>query len=100
MEIPARPARCTARSNVRHAHGNILGGAKDLHALGEDLGAGLTQAELQYLVTHEWAYTAEDVLWRRTKLGLHLKHRERAKVERSLDALLGCANQPSARSAG
>jgi glycerol-3-phosphate dehydrogenase len=78
----------------------ILGGAKDLHALGEDLGAGLTQAELQYLVKHEWACTTDDVLWRRTKLGLHLKHRERARIEKSLDALLHRPDQVSARSVG
>jgi glycerol-3-phosphate dehydrogenase len=78
----------------------ILDGAKDMHALGEDLGAGLTQAELQYLVTYEWATTTEDILWRRTKLGLQLKQRERAKVERALDALLGRSDQASAGSAG
>jgi glycerol-3-phosphate dehydrogenase len=64
------------------------------------LGAGLTQAELQYLVTYEWARTTEDILWRRTKLGLQLKQRERANVERALDALMGRSHQASARSAG
>ena len=38
---------------------------------GRDLGAGLSEAELRWLVEREWARTAEDVLWRRTKLGLH-----------------------------
>lgn len=40
--------------------------------LGESLGGGLTGAEVDYLVEHEWARSAEDILWRRTKLGLHL----------------------------
>ena len=40
--------------------------------LGEDHGAGLTDAELRYLVQHEWARSAEDVVWRRSKLGLRL----------------------------
>ncbi len=40
--------------------------------LGEDFGAGLTRAEVEYLRQHEWALTAEDILWRRSKLGLHV----------------------------
>lgn len=50
----------------------VLGGAHSLAELGRDFGAGLSEAELTYLVDHEWARTAEDVLWRRSKLGLHL----------------------------
>lgn len=38
--------------------------------VGECFGCGLTEAELSYLVKHEWARTPEDVLWRRSKLGL------------------------------
>lgn len=48
----------------------ILGKAQVWSDLGEDFGAGLTAAEVRYLVTREWARTAEDILWRRTKLGL------------------------------
>ena len=40
--------------------------------LGADLGGGLTEAEVDYLVTQEWARTPEDILWRRSKLGLHV----------------------------
>jgi glycerol-3-phosphate dehydrogenase len=40
--------------------------------MGHDFGAGLTRAEVDYLVRHEWARTTEDILWRRTKLGLHI----------------------------
>jgi glycerol-3-phosphate dehydrogenase len=50
----------------------VLGGARRLEELGQDLGAGLTERELAWLRTEEWAGTAEDVLWRRTKLGLHM----------------------------
>ncbi len=50
----------------------VLGTAKAMADLGEDLGGGLTAAELAYLRTHEFAETAEDVLWRRSKLGLHV----------------------------
>ncbi len=40
--------------------------------LGADLGGGLHTGEVDYLVREEWARTAEDVLWRRSKLGLHV----------------------------
>ncbi len=50
----------------------VLGGAKDIYALGQRFGADLTEAEVRWLIEHEWARTAEDVLWRRTKLGLKL----------------------------
>ena len=52
--------------------GEVLGGARSLAALGEDLGAGLTERELAWMTEREWARTAEDVLWRRSKLGLHM----------------------------
>jgi Glycerol-3-phosphate dehydrogenase len=50
----------------------ILQGAECLEDLGRLFGTELTQAELDYLIKTEWAQTAEDVLWRRSKLGLHM----------------------------
>ena len=55
----------------------LLGGGE----LGVEVAAGLFEAELNYLHTHEWARTADDVLWRRTKLGLHLNAAARRAVE-------------------
>ena len=49
-----------------------LGGARTLEDLGVHFGHGLTGAEVDYLIEQEWARTADDVLWRRTKLGLRL----------------------------
>jgi glycerol-3-phosphate dehydrogenase len=49
--------------------------------LGEHFGAGLTERELRYFIEREWARSAQDVLWRRTKAGLHLDQRARARVE-------------------
>ena len=49
----------------------IIGTAEKPHQLGRDFGNGLYQAEIDYLVNHEWARTAEDILFRRTKLGLY-----------------------------
>jgi glycerol-3-phosphate dehydrogenase len=48
--------------------------------VGEHYGAGLTERELRYLVEREWAHNAEDVLWRRTKCGLHMSESERRRV--------------------
>ena len=50
-------------------------------ALGEHFGADLYAREVDYLVAHEWACTADDVLWRRTKAGLHLAPRARGSRE-------------------
>jgi glycerol-3-phosphate dehydrogenase len=48
-----------------------LGKAHTAGDLGRDFGHGLTAAEVDFLVKREWAVTAEDILWRRSKLGLH-----------------------------
>ena len=58
----------------------MLGGALCLAGLGEDLGAGLTERELEWLRREEWARRAEDVLWRRSKLGLHMTPEQHAAV--------------------
>jgi len=50
----------------------ILGDAKSAADLGHDFGATLTEAELRWLIKNEWAKTADDVLWRRSKLGLYM----------------------------
>jgi glycerol-3-phosphate dehydrogenase len=49
--------------------------------LGQGFGATLTEAEVRYLIEHEWARTAEDIAWRRTKLGLRLSPDETAALE-------------------
>jgi glycerol-3-phosphate dehydrogenase len=51
---------------------DVLGNATDTADLGRDFGATLTEAEVVWLMEREWARTAEDVLWRRTKLGLRM----------------------------
>lgn len=63
----------------------LLGTATSLEDLGEDLGSHVYAAELFYLTRHEWAETADDVLWRRTKLGLHVTAATRGKVIAWLD---------------
>jgi len=57
---------------------NILREAQQPGELGHDFGGGLCQREVEYLVVQEWAGAAEDVLWRRTKCGLHMSPGQRA----------------------
>lgn len=63
----------------------VLGNAKHMDDLGRDFGGGLTEAELDYLMAAEWACTSEDVLWRRSKLGLHLDAAAQDEVRRYID---------------
>jgi glycerol-3-phosphate dehydrogenase len=64
--------------------GKILDGAKTEADLGENFGGGLYERELAYLIECEWARSSEDVLWRRTKCGLHMSEAQRSRVERRL----------------
>ena len=61
---------------------SILGTAKNLDDLGLRFGADLTAAEVRYLMTREWAQSADDVLWRRSKLGLRFSDAQRAELDR------------------
>jgi glycerol-3-phosphate dehydrogenase len=66
----------TLLQRLARAYGNrvnrILGNAVTPTDLGEQVCPGLFETELRYLVSVEWAQTSEDILWRRSKLGLHL----------------------------
>jgi glycerol-3-phosphate dehydrogenase len=53
--------------------------------LGAEIAPGLFEAELQHLRREEWARNADDVLWRRSKLGLHYTAEQRAAVQRWFD---------------
>jgi len=59
--------------------------------LGNEVVPGLPEAELRYLVEREWARTADDVLWRRSKLGLHLDAEARAGVSAWLQGAFASA---------
>ena len=50
----------------------LLGNARSLGDLGLHFGGDLYQREVEYLIAHEFAQCPQDVLWRRSKLGLHL----------------------------
>jgi len=72
-------------SRLAHAYGTraskLLGNAKSAADLGQSFGASLTESELRYLMASEWASTAEDVVWRRSKLGLRLSAAEIAAID-------------------
>ncbi|MDA1088710.1 MAG: glycerol-3-phosphate dehydrogenase [Proteobacteria bacterium] len=61
---------------------DVIGEAMGMQDLGEYFGGGLYAREVDFLIDHEWAETADDVLWRRTKTGLHMTGDERAAVKR------------------
>ena len=76
---PSLPAEL--RDALLHRHGTraarVLGQARTTRDLGTHFGHTLYAAEVDYLIAHEWAHDAEDVLWRRTKCGLHLTAAQR-----------------------
>ena len=77
--VPEATLRPIFRRHGVHAQAVIGDGD-----LGEDFGAGLTERELRYFVEREWARTAEDVLWRRTKAGLLMTPAQRERVAKVL----------------
>jgi glycerol-3-phosphate dehydrogenase len=70
--------RLVATYGTLAAH--VLSGAAAAGDLGTQFGQGLTEREVNYLVRNEWAGSADDVLWRRTKLGLHMNAAERDRL--------------------
>jgi glycerol-3-phosphate dehydrogenase len=72
-------------NRLAHAYGTharkLLGDAKSMADLGRSFGAGLTEREVRYLMSVEWARTADDIVWRRSKLGLRLSAAEIAAID-------------------
>ncbi len=54
----------------------VLGDATSQDGLGQDFGATLTEREVAWLITREFAVTAEDIVWRRNKLGLRMNAKQ------------------------
>jgi glycerol-3-phosphate dehydrogenase len=84
--VRSYPFLSQAHANrLAHAYGTraskLLGHAKSLDDLGQSFGATLTEREVQYLMSSEWARTAEDIVWRRSKLGLRLSPAEIAAID-------------------
>ena len=80
---PAMPSAHAARL-IRHygtQAAQICDGARSIDELGRDFGHGLYECEVRWLMNREWARTAQDVLWRRTKLGLRFSKEEAAALD-------------------
>jgi glycerol-3-phosphate dehydrogenase len=79
------PFLSSAARRIVRAYGTtafeVFADARQLDDCGRDFGHGLTEREIDYLVRREWARTADDVLWRRTKLGLRFSVEERQALE-------------------
>lgn len=82
--LPAALAHRYARLYGTRTFG-LLSGCRRLDDLGADLGAGLYEREAAHLVENEWAERAEDILWRRTKLGLTMGATDANKLARWLE---------------
>ena len=93
--LPEGLARRLARAYGTRVE-ELLGAARGLDDLGEDLGGGLTEAEVDYLMDREWAACAQDILWRRSKLGLHFSGEDKVR----LDDWIGRKNVVTERALG
>jgi glycerol-3-phosphate dehydrogenase len=76
---PDHASRLVGAYGTRAA--KVLGAARSMADLGRPFGATLTEAEVRYLMSDEWACTAEDIVWRRSKLGLRMTKNEVAALE-------------------
>jgi glycerol-3-phosphate dehydrogenase len=88
--LPAQLVHRFARAYGTRIHA-LLAGKTTLAQMGEEIASGLFAVEVDYLRAQEWAVSARDILWRRSKLGLHLP----ANTESLLDAWLA-AHPPAA----
>lgn len=77
---PALPPTLLRELFARHglAINEVLAGASNVADLGRDFGGGLYECEAEYAIQNEWAMTAEDILWRRTKAGLRMTANQQA----------------------
>jgi glycerol-3-phosphate dehydrogenase len=72
----------------------VLRNVRALDGLGELFGRGrnlLAEREIDYFIAHEWATSAEDILWRRSKCGLHMDDAERARATAFIEKKLSAA---------
>jgi glycerol-3-phosphate dehydrogenase len=77
----------------------VVGAARTLAMMGEEVLPGLFEREIDYLCGFEWAHSARDILWRRTKLGLHFPQGSEARLDLWLaDRGVGASGQFVARS--
>jgi glycerol-3-phosphate dehydrogenase len=85
---PRLPSEFLHGAHRRHGllAADVAGDAKTVEDLGEHFGADLYEREVAYLREHEWARDVDDILWRRTKCGLHMTQDERVRFARWIAA--------------
>lgn len=66
----------------------IMDGVNKMSDLGQDFGSGVHEAEILYLLRHEFAYDLNDILWRRSKLGLHISEETLKALEKAMPDLI------------
>nr|WP_298685414.1 glycerol-3-phosphate dehydrogenase [uncultured Dongia sp.] len=92
--LELREARRLVRAYGTRAE-RIMGAARSAADLGRRFGPSLTEAEVNYLMDQEWVSSAEDIVWRRSKLGLHMTSAEQAALEDFVKSLLARDPQPA-----
>ncbi len=87
MHYPALPPHLVNQLFDRHGNATqfVLGNARTEADLGIHFGGDLYECEARYFIEHEWARSADDVLWRRSKAGLHLDAAQRLAFEAWFD---------------
>ncbi|MEM7057090.1 MAG: glycerol-3-phosphate dehydrogenase [Pseudomonadota bacterium] len=99
-EVAALAPWLDARTKARlvRAYGTdakrMLGQTKSPEDLGRDFGHGLTEVEVRWLMDREWARTTDDILWRRSKLGLRLTREEVDDLDQWMNSTRGDADRP------
>jgi glycerol-3-phosphate dehydrogenase len=105
-EIRGRCGSCPRSQAVRlvRAYGTrarmLIGGIGEDLDWGQTFGADLTEREVRYLMEHEWARTAEDVLWRRSKLGLRFTQAQVEHLDDWMQAASAAGASASALAGG
>ena len=66
---------------------HFLHGKKTRHDLGQEIAPGFFEAEIRYLIEKEWARSVDDLLFKRTKIGVHLTEKKRVEVKEKLEKL-------------
>ncbi len=87
---PHLPGALIARFARRHGTlaRHVLGAAHRERDLGQNFGGGLYECEVRWFIDHEWARSAEDILWRRTKCGLQMSQEQRQRFARWMQSVV------------
>lgn len=72
---------------------DIFGDAENIDSLGRDFGSGLYEREVNYLIQEEWSRTSDDILFRRSKLGLSFSKDQVKKLDQFLDEFFKASSQ-------